>query len=180
MTANPAFVCQLATKHDIQELKALMAVAIDVLLADLLDPAQVEASKAVMGLDTQLIADGTYFKVLDGDRIVGSGGWSNRATLYGGDHTSGRNARFLDPASEPARIRAMYTDPSYTRCGIGSMIIDHCEAAALKKGFKSFSLMSTISGLPLYKARGYVVISEEPETVGTVSVPLFRMEKSAP
>ncbi len=88
-----------------------MARAIAELQTGFLSPEQVEASKAVMGLDTQLIADGCYFLAEIDGRMAGSGGWSRRATLYGGDHSAGRDARLLDPATEPARIRAMYTDP---------------------------------------------------------------------
>src|SRR5207244_1050064 len=91
---------------------------------------QVEASFAIMGLDTQLIDDGTYFAIDDGARIAGCGGWSRRATLFGGNHTAGRSDALLDPAREPARVRAMYTHPDYARRGIGRAILAACESAA--------------------------------------------------
>src|SRR5215472_11420625 len=99
---------RLATPDDVPCLSSLMESSIRELLAPFLSPEQIEASFAVMGLDRQLIDDGTYFVIEDGDRIAGCGGWSRRATLFGGDHTQGRDARRLDPMREPARVRAMY------------------------------------------------------------------------
>src|ERR1700754_3998151 len=118
---------RLAQPSDIPMLRALMARAIAELQRGFLDEARIAASASVMGLDTQLIADGTYFVVeLDG-RIAGSGGWSRRATLFGGDHSAGRDAALLDPALDPARVRAMYTHPAYTRRGVGRLILARCE-----------------------------------------------------
>jgi len=110
-----SFNYRLAVMADITALKPLMDAAIDELLKPYLSAEQVAASHAVMGLDTQLIADGTYFVIAEDGRLAGCGGWSRRATLFGGDHSVGREARLLDPASEPARVRAMYTHPSFTR-----------------------------------------------------------------
>src|SRR5215831_16112392 len=102
---------RLAILDDVPELMAVMDAAIGELQRGFLDESQIASSRAIMGIDTQLIEDGTYFVVdADGD-IAGCGGWSRRATLYGSDDTPGRNARRLDPASEPARVRAMYTHP---------------------------------------------------------------------
>ena len=120
---------------------------------------QIAASKLSMGLDTQLIADGTYFAIVDGGELVGCGGWSKRATLYGGSHSAAlRDDRLLDPATEPARIRAMYTDPAQVRRGIGRLILALCEAAARSAGFRRLELMATAAGEPLYRACGYHVI----------------------
>ena len=120
---------------------------------------QIAASKLSMGLDTQLIADGTYFAIVDGGELVGCGGWSKRATLYGGNHSAAlRDDRLLDPATEPARIRAMYTDPAQVRRGIGRLILALCEAAARSAGFRRLELMATAAGEPLYRACGYHVI----------------------
>ena len=120
---------------------------------------QIAASKLSMGLDTQLIADGTYFAIVDGGELVGCGGWSKRATLYGGNHSAAlRDDRLLDPATEPARIRAMYTDPVQVRRGIGRLILALCEAAARSAGFRRLELMATAAGEPLYRACGYHVI----------------------
>jgi hypothetical protein len=102
---------RLATRADIPALMPLMRASIDELQRGFLDPAQIESSHAIMGIDTQLIDDGTYFVVESAGEIAGCGGWSRRATLYGGDHSAGRNAALLDPEKEPARVRAMYTIP---------------------------------------------------------------------
>jgi GNAT superfamily N-acetyltransferase len=145
------------------------------------DEARVKASYEIMGVDSQLIEDNTYFAVLephDGGRIVGCGGWSRRATLFGGDHTSGRDARLLDPRVEPARVRAMYTHPDFTRRGIGRLVLSLCEAAALREGFRSLELVATVAGEPLYLASGFTVIEriEVPTSTG-VTVPCARMAR---
>ncbi len=150
------FTHRIATEADLPAVRALMDVAIAEHLKAFLDPAQVELSKSIMGLDTQLIADRTYFLVEEGSRLAGCGGWSRRATLYGGDHsTSQRNAALLDIAKDAARVRAMYTHPDFARRGVGRLILELCEGAAREAGFKSVELMATLSGEPLYKAAGY-------------------------
>src|ERR1700733_10499634 len=108
-----------------------------------------------MGLDTQLIKDGTYFVIEADGCIAGCGGWSRRATLFGGNHTAGRSEALLDPARDAARVRAMYTHPDFARKGVGRMILAHCEAAAAKEGFRKVELAATMSGLPLYRVCGY-------------------------
>src|SRR5690242_17915610 len=95
-----------------------MDAAIVELQRGVITPGQIEASRAIMGIDTQLVDDGTYFVVEADGELAGCGGWSRRATLYGGDHTAGRDARLLDPATEPARVRAMYTAPAFARRGV--------------------------------------------------------------
>ena len=105
-------------------LAALMARAIGELQRGFLSPAEIEASRAVMGLDTQLIDDGTYFVVESGGAVAGCGGWSRRATLFGGDHSAGRDAALLDPAKDAARVRAMYTAPEFARRGVGRLILE--------------------------------------------------------
>ncbi|MEQ1781423.1 MAG: GNAT family N-acetyltransferase [Hyphomonadaceae bacterium] len=133
-----------------------MDVAIAEHLKAFLEPAQVELSKSIMGLDTQLIADRTYFLVEEGSSLAGCGGWSRRATLYGGDHsTSQRNAALLDISKDSARVRAMYTHPDFARRGVGRLILQLCEGAARDAGFKAVELMATLSGEPLYQAAGY-------------------------
>lgn len=167
-----------ATPDDIPAIRVLMERAIAGLLPDALTPAQVAASRDHMGLDTQLIADGTYFLVEDDGLPVGCGGWSMRATLFGGDHSGGRSAAMLDPSRDPARIRAMYTDPAHTRRGIGRLVLDAAEAAARKAGFSRLELAATLSGAPLYRAYGFEVI--EPMTVqgsNGADVPMLRMGK---
>ena len=71
------------------------------LLPAVLSAAEVEASFSVMGLDTQLIEDGTYYVVERDGRIAGCGGWSRRATLFGGDHSAGRDAACWIPRPTP-------------------------------------------------------------------------------
>jgi GNAT superfamily N-acetyltransferase len=149
---------RIATHADMAEMKRLMAMAIGQLMGDFLSPEQVEGSHETMGIDTQLIDDGTYFVVEEEGVIVGCGGWSRRATLYGGDHSAGRDNSLLDPAEDPARIRAMYTHPEHVRRGIGQMIIDAGEAAARAEGFKSAQMGATLAGEPLYRRCGYEVI----------------------
>lgn len=154
-----AFTHRLATHDDVPAISALMDRAIVQLQSPFLTPEQVAASRRTMGLDTQLIDDGTYFAVLEGDVLVGCGGWSRRATLYGGNHSAElRNDRLLDPRTEPARVRAMYTDPDHARRGIGRLILELAEAAARSEGFSRVELMATLSGEQLYRTAGYSVI----------------------
>ena len=169
--------CRLATRADVPALRTLMDAAIAHLQRGFLDEDQIAASRAIMGLDTQLIDDGTYFVAeLDG-HPAGCGGWSRRATLYGGDHSGGRDPGLLDPARDPAKIRAMYTHPGYARRGVGRLILSRCEAAAAAEGFTVLELMGTMSGRPLYEAAGYRVIEHVADPAGGVPVPLVRMRK---
>lgn len=167
----------LAKRADISEIKALMNRSIRELQAAYLTPDQVEASFAGMGLDTLLVEDGTYFAVREGGILVGCGGWSRRATLYGGNHTEGRDASLLNPETDPARIRAMYTHPEHTHKGIGRLIIDAAEAAAKAEGFKRLTMAATVAGIPFYRKCGYEITDEWEENHGAVPVPLATMEK---
>ena len=169
---------RLATERDLPQLRALMALSIDELQKGFLNPEQIVASRAVMGLDTQLVADGTYFVVEAAGELAGCGGWSRRNTLYGGDHSAGRNAALLDPAREAARVRAMYTHPDFTRRGVGRLILNLCEAAAAKEGFSRVELAATLAGAPLYEACGYDAIEVFEDNRGGAAVPLIRMGKS--
>jgi GNAT superfamily N-acetyltransferase len=109
----------------------------------------------VLGVDTDLIADGTYLVAeIDGAR-AGCGGWSRRATLFGADAFDGRDARRLDPATDAAKIRAFFVHPDFERRGVGRAIFDHCEAQARAAGFKALELMATLGGVPLYTALGF-------------------------
>jgi GNAT superfamily N-acetyltransferase len=155
-----------------------MRLAISELQQGLLSAEEIAASHAIMGLDTQLILDGTYYAVETEGRIVGCGGWSRRATLYGGDHSSElREPRLLDPSHEAARVRAMYTHPSFTRRGVGKLILETSEKAATAEGFRRVELMSTLAGAPLYRACGYGEIEPAPADVEGVTIPLLRMGK---
>src|SRR3546814_21099031 len=109
-----------------------------------------------MGCATQLVADGTYVLGEAGGRIAGCGGWSRRATLYGGDHSTGlRDPALLDPTTDAARIRAMYTDPDFARRGVGRLVISLCEHAARPAGFARAELMATLAGEPPYRSCGH-------------------------
>jgi GNAT superfamily N-acetyltransferase len=173
------FALRLATEGDLAALDPLMTRAIDELLPAVLPPELVAASHEIMGLDRLLIADRTYYVAETPDgTLAGGGGWSRRATLFGSDHTYGRDPALLDPATEPARIRAMYTHPEFTRRGIGRAILQVCEQAAAAEGFRTAELAATMSGAPLYRACGYEVTEPfEAETSGGQRVPLLRMRK---
>lgn len=174
----PPFTSRHATEADLPALKTLMARAIGELQRAFLSPDQVAASRMVMGLDTQLVADRTYFIVEQAGRIAGCGGWSRRATLYGGDHSTDlRDARLLVPGADAARVRAMYTDPDFARRGVGRLILSLCEEAARSEGFTAVELMATLSGEPLYRACGYGEIERQVDMVEGVGVPLIRMGK---
>ncbi len=167
-----------ALSNDLPDLRDLMGKSIESLQVPFLNEAQIRASYEVMGLDTQLIKDNTYFAVFADETLVGCGGWSKRATLYGGDHSKGRNARLLDPSCEPARIRAMYTHPDHARRGIGRLILETCEQAARDAGFARAEMMATLAGVPLYLACGYVKIEEIFDTTSDgTKIPLIRMGK---
>lgn len=159
-----AFTHRIAGNDDVPAIIALMQASIEVNMADFLSAEEIEAAKETMGVDQTLIDDGTYFLIeteVDGAPVlVGCGGWGKRRTLYGGNHTVGRDDSLSDPSTEPARIRAMYTHPEWTRKGIGTLLLDLGEQAARDAGFSTIELGSTIPGLPLYAARGY----EEVET----------------
>ena len=167
---------RLATERDVPALRALMDASIGRLQSGYLSPEAVAASFQVMGLDSQLIADGAYFIVEADGRIGGCGGWSRRATLFGGDHSANRDAALLDPAKDPARVRAMYTHPDFTRRGIGRMILGACEAAAAEEGFVACELAATLAGEPLYRE----IERFSAVTTGGVEVPLIRMGKPLP
>jgi GNAT superfamily N-acetyltransferase len=170
-------ISRLATPADLDALGRLASAAIDALQRPYLSPEQIAASRSIMGIDSRLVADGTYFVVeLDGS-IAGCGGWSRRATLYGGDHSPGRDDALLDPACEPARVRAMYTDPRFTRRGVGRLVLSRCEAASAAEGFSRLELMATLAGEPLYSAYGFVAVEHVDDRSTGTAIPLVRMIK---
>jgi len=171
------FTSRLATRDDLPSLAPIVRAAIDELQKGFLDPAQIRSSRVTMRVDTQLIDDRTYFVVELGAELAGCGGWSRRATLYGGDHSPGRDAAFLVPGTDPARVRAMYTNPAFTRRGVGRLILSLCEAAAAAEGFTDLELMASLSGEPLYRACGFEPIEKVEDVSGGVPVPLVRMRK---
>lgn len=176
--ARPASLThRLARREDLGALRQLMDAAIAELQKPFLDADQIASSRTIMGLDTQLVDDGTYFVVEADGELAGCGGWSRRATLYGGDRSPGRSAALLDPARDAARIRAMYTHPRHTRRGVGRLILSLCETAARSEGFMRVELMATLAGEPLYRACGYEAIEQVVDERGGVGVPLWRMGK---
>ena len=148
---------RLATIDDIPALRQLIEDSVRGLSVAHYSAQQIESAlREVFGVDTQLILDETYFIAEIGSQLVGAGGWSKRTTLFGGDDSkSGRVDSLLNPAKEPARIRAFYIHPQWSRRGIGSMILDACEQAARVSGFKTIELASTLPGVPFYLSRGY-------------------------
>lgn len=171
------FTHRIATIDDWVVLEAVMDAAISELQLGFLSPEEIESSRAIMGIDTQLIKDRTYYVVLEGGVIAGCGGWSRRATLYGGDHTPGRDPDLLDPTVDAARVRAMYTNPAYANRGVGRLILTLCQQAAKDEGFKRLELMGTMAGEPLYTKYGFIPIERLTDDRGGVAVPLVRMAK---
>lgn len=148
---------RLATIEDVPALQHLIQESVRGLSAKYYSPQQIESAlHHVFGVDTQLIIDETYFIAEADGQIAGAGGWSKRKTLFGGDQArSNRVDSLLNPKIQPARIRAFYIHPNWSRRGIGSMILDACEEAARASGFKRVELASTLPGVPFYLSRGY-------------------------
>jgi GNAT superfamily N-acetyltransferase len=175
-----------AVVADIPVLRELIEASVRGLQAQDYTPAQLESAlKTVYGVDSQLIADGTYFVAeaeeanADGEVfIAGCGGWSRRKTLFGGDRWTGREDELLNPALDAAKIRAFFVHPAWARRGIGSKILESCEAAARAAGFRRFEMGATLTGVPMYRARGYVELEhlEVPLESGE-SLPIVRMAK---
>lgn len=171
------FTHRIATEADIPALVALMDRSIAGPLAAFLTSDQIAASRKLMGIDSQLIADRTYVIVEADGLMAGCGGWSGRITEYGGDHTPGRMPAPLTPGVDAARIRAMYTAPEFVRRGVGRLILDLCEAAARAAGYDRAELVATMGGEPLYLAAGYREIERFEDDRGGAPVPLVRMGK---
>jgi predicted N-acetyltransferase YhbS len=171
---------RVATEEDIPALNALIPASVRGLSQGYYTPAQIESALIyVFGVDTQLIADGTYFVVEHDGQIVGAGGWSKRKTLYGGDQSKADDDPLLDPAYDAAHIRAYFVHPEWARQGIGGRIMRACEAAAQAAGFMRLDLGSTAQGEAFYRAMGYEV-SERLEIAmpdGT-TLPYAEMTKS--
>lgn len=179
------FFLRKAIHPDISVLATLIDASVRGLQQADYSPSQIESALAsVYGVDTQLIADGTYFVVeakSAGGEIVGCGGWSQRKTLYGGDVWKGREDSLLDPQKDAAKIRAFFVHPNWVRRGIGTMLLDACEKAAIAAGFRRFEMGATLSGVPLYRAHGYVALENlEVPLANGESLPIVRMEKRLP
>lgn len=172
------FSYRIATLNDVPALSALVTAAVETNLREFLSPEQVAASHKVMAIDPALIEDGTYFVIEHDGQIAGCGGWSQRASLYTSHEAEAGTAQFVDPSSEPAKIRAMYTHPAFTRRGVGRMLLGISERAAASRGFSRLELMATMSGQPLYVAYGFEPIEPAVDTSTGVPIPLMRMGKA--
>ncbi len=178
---------RLARADEIPALEKLIARSVRALSEGFYTPRQIELALVhVFGVDSQLIADGTYFVAeADGQRaacaIVACGGWSKRRTLYGGDQMKAGADNLLDPRTEAARIRAFFVDPAWARRGIGRQLIDACETAARAAGFTRLEMGATLPGVPLYEAVGYRAVESlaVPLPDGE-TLPIIRMEKLLP
>jgi N-acetylglutamate synthase-like GNAT family acetyltransferase len=183
---------RLASEADIPVLTELIDASVRGLQKEDYSPAQIDnALKTVFGVDSQLIADGTYFvaearkvrvaelrEPRSGFAVAGCGGWSKRRKLYGGDSWTAARQQLLDPAVDAAKIRAFFISPDWARLGIGSSILDACEAAAVAAGFRRFEMGATLTGVKLFRARGYLVIDELSLPIGGgLTLPVVHMEK---
>jgi GNAT superfamily N-acetyltransferase len=147
---------RVATPTDETTIDALMKESIAAIFPRFYDDRQTDSAvRHIADVDRTLIADGTYFALESGGDIVGCGGWSRRNLLYTGSGHSAVDARLLDPATEPARVRAMFVRSDWTRRGVGRRILEECEAAAKSEGFRRLALMATLPGVPLYLAYGF-------------------------
>ena len=187
---------RLAVPEDVPVLRELIEASVRGLQTEDYTSAQIEgALKTVFGVDSQLIADGTYI-VAQAEpaaieragaknapselMIVGCGGWSKRKTLYGSDHWTGREDALLDPLRDAAKIRAFFIHPDWARRGVGSMILQACENAASSAGFTRYEMGATLTGAKLFGAKGYVAV--KPISIPLVngeSLPVLHMEKQA-
>ena len=186
MSADLNLSLRLATPADIPALHQLIETSVRTLQQNDYTPEQIDgALGTVLGLDTQLIQDRTYFiaeaRAACARRLAGCGGWSKRKTLFGSDHAEVREPELLDPKTDAAKIRAFFIHPDFARRGIGTRILEACESAARSAGFSRFEMGATLTGVPLYKLRGYHVI--EPIAVPLPngdSLQVIRMAKSDP
>lgn len=179
------FHVRQAVPEDVPILRGLIDASVRELQAEDYTVAQREnALKTVFGVDSQLVADGTYLVVEArlpdslAPVIVGCGGWSKRKTLYGGDKWTAREDDLLDPARDAAKIRAFFIHPGWARRGIGTLLLDACEAAARAAGFARYEMGATLTGVKLFGARGYVAVQRIEVPIGDgLTLPVVHMEK---
>lgn len=168
-----------ATAADVPALEMLIAQSARALGRGHYSTAETEAAIThVFGVDSELVGDGTYLVAQSGDRIAGCGGWSQRPTLFGGDRFAARQSGWLDPATDPAKIRAFFVHPDFARQGVGDALLAACEAAASAAGFRTLELMATLPGLPFYRARGFVAGAAQPLDLGGIEVAFVPMTKA--
>ena len=178
-----AVTLRLATSDDLSELEKLIALSVRMLQRTDYSEAQREgALGTVFGVDTQLIADRTYYVAVTDNtgsqQLVGCGGWSKRKTLFGSDHGPYRLHELLDPTNDAAKMRAFFVHPEWARRGVGTLLLNACEKAAYHAGFRRFELGATLTGVPMYAARGYRQVERilAPLQNGE-SLPVVRMAK---
>lgn len=169
-----------AQTGDIPALQDLIERSGRGLSAPFYTPEQAEAiTRHVFGVDSQLIADQTYFLIEEDGALVACGGWSRRGTLFGGDQTKSGEDPLLDPASEPARVRAFFVDPGQARRGLGRRLMEECFRQAEAAGFRALELVSTLPGEPLYTATGFAVTERfDLELPEGIRVPVARMRRA--
>jgi GNAT superfamily N-acetyltransferase len=178
---TPPFAFRRARMADAPALAELIARSARGLSLGDYAPEQVEAAlKGAFGVDTGLIADGTYFLAEHAGEPIACGGWSRRKALFGGDAYHGASAERLDPATEPARIRAFFVHPDWARRGLGRALLELCEAEARAAGFRALELMATRPGLKLYRAAGYVAGEPVVYDLDGVAIDFVPMRKSLP
>lgn len=170
---------RVAIADDVPELQSLIELSVRRLSTASYTPAQIDASVAhVFGVDSQLVADGTYYVLAHEDLLIAAGGWSARRTLYGGDQAKRAPDDLLDPTTSPARIRAFFVHPEWTRRGLARRIFDACELAASARGFRRFELVATLPGIPLYHALGFVAREPVPvQLPDGLVLPCVRMDR---
>jgi len=170
-----------ATPADIPALEALIVRSATHLGTGFYTTAQTAALvREVFGVDSQLVADGTYFVVEEDGATAACGGWSRRSTRFGADRMKTAPDRLLDPATEPARIRAFFVDPAMARRGYGSALMRHCAAAAAAAGFHQLELVATMPGVPLYLAHGFTEVERFDLALadGAVAAPMVLMQRA--
>lgn len=150
------FEVRKATLEDREAITQLIAESARGLSREHYDDEQIEGAIAsIFGVDSTLIEDETYFVAEQDGMVIGCGGWSKRKTLFGGDQFSNRNTGRIDPATEPAKIRAFFVHPDHARKGVANALLSACEKEAKAHGFGALELMSTLPGVKFYEANGY-------------------------
>jgi GNAT superfamily N-acetyltransferase len=179
MEQIPTFSIRPGLAEDLPVLKALIERSALALSVGFYTQQQAESvTREVFGVDSQLVADGTYYAIEADGVIVACGGWGKRSTSFGGDQAKSAPERLLDPATEAARIRAFFVDPAWARRGLGSMLMAHCAARAAAAGFSTLELVSTMPGEPLYLALGFVEVERFDLLLRQgVRVPVARMRR---
>jgi len=179
-SADEPFHIRQARREDVATVQRLIERSVRQLGAAWYTPDQIaSALRFMFGVDTQLIDDGSYYVVQQGERIVAAGGWSRRRTLFGGDQWKHGADAPLDPAREAARIRAFFVDPDLARRGLGRLLFDRCLADACSEGFRRLELMATLPGEPLYRALDFVADERvELALPDGVRMPLVRMSRA--